>query len=453
MYRYKLVFALLFSLIGTVQSQIATTNPFSSQGVGDVSFFGDAYFQGFGGITAALIDSTQTNLHNPSSYSLLAKGLPLFSMGVGGQNSVYSQGNNSSSSLYASITHMALAIPFGKRFGLAFGLKPFSRTGYEINSSEVINGDSLFYDYSGSGEIQEFNLGFAVTIVNNASHTLSAGANGKHFFGRVSNRRMAYQKASQALIGFFEDDYLNVASQGFDLGLTYKFRPKEKSEFTFGAVFQPQTDLSAARGSARVFFGNLANVNGYDTITPFERSEGSIALPQRLTFGLTYEFKQINKANDSIKKRNKLPSYLFSAEYGLANWSQYEENIPGHPSSVVFNDMTSLRVAFQFTPHRYAQDRSTYIKFYDRMSYRLGAYSVALPYQQDGSQVQDVGISFGLGVPIVLNRAQSSLNFSVNYGNRGSEGVNSINEQYLGVGLGFNIAPSYDRWFRKYQLD
>ena len=450
MYRYKFVFALLFSFIGTVQAQTSTTNPFSSQGLGDASFYGDAYFQGMGGITAALIDSTQTNLYNPSSYSLLAQGLPLFSMGVVGQNSIYSQNLNTSTSRFASVTHMALAIPFANRFGLAFGLKPYSRTGYEINSAAVVNGDSIFYDYTGAGEIQEFNLGFAATIINNPFHTLSVGANGKHYFGRMSNRRMAYQKSNQALIGYFQDDYLNVGSQGFDLGLTYKFRPSEGSQFTFGASFQPQHNLNVAKGSARVYFGNLANVSGYDTLVPYGRNEGSVVLPQRLNIGLTYEFKQLS---DTSRNRNKLPSYLISAEYGIASWSQYEENISGSANAPVFSDMTSLRFAFQFTPHRYANDRSTYIKFYDRISYRLGAYSVALPYQQDGFQAQDVGISFGVGIPIVLNRAVSSINFSLNYGNRGTEAPNSINEQYLGVGLGFNIAPSYDRWFRKYQLD
>lgn len=450
MYKFKIAFALMFSFWGSVQAQISTTNPFSSQGLGDVSFYGDAYFQGMAGITAALVDSTQTNLYNPSSYSLLAKGLPLFSMGLSGQQSNYTQNDMMSSSRYASITNMALSIPFGNRLGLAFGLRPYSRTGYEINSSAIVGGDSIFYDYSGAGEIQEFNLGFAATIIDNPANTLSVGANGKHYFGRISNRRMAYQKANQSLIGSFQDDYLNVSSQGVDIGLTYKYRPSESSQFTFGATFQPQQNLNVAKGSARVFFGNLANVNGYDTIVPYQRNEGTVVLPQRLNIGLTYELKP---QSDTIRKRNKLPSYLVSAEYGASSWSQYEENIPNNSTTPVFSDMTSLRFAIQFTPHRFANDRSSYIKAYDRMSYRLGAYSVALPYMQDGLQVQDVGISFGVGVPIVLNRAVSSLNFSVNYGNRGTEATNSINEQYLGVGLGFNIAPSYDRWFRKYQLD
>lgn len=450
MYSYKLLVAFLLSCFGIAQAQISTTNPFSSQGVGDVSFFGDAYFQGMGGITAALVDSTQTNLYNPSSYALLAKGLPLFSMGVSAQQSMYSQNGVNSNARSASITHMALAIPFANRFGLAFGLKPFSRTGYEINTHQVVNGDSIFYDYSGKGELQEFNLGFAVVLIKKPSHTLSVGANGKHYFGRMSNRRMAYQKSNQTVIGSFQDDYLSVGSQGYDLGMTYKLRPSEKSELTFGGTLQPQYSLNAAKGFTRVYFGNLGNVAGYDTLVPYVRNEGSVVLPQRFNVGLTYEFKQVN---DSIKKRNKLASYLISAEYGAANWSSYSESIPGSTSGAEMRDMTSLRVAFQYTPHRFANDRSTYIKFYDRMSYRLAAYSVALPYMQDNFQAQDVGITFGIGLPVVLNRAVSSINFSLNYGNRGTEATNAINEQYFGVGLGFNIAPSYDRWFRKYQLD
>jgi hypothetical protein len=69
-------------------------------------------------------------------------------------------------------------------------------------------------------------------------------------------------------------------------------------------------------------------------------------------------------------------------------------------------------------------------------------------------QLVDKGVSFGIGVPIVLNRAVSTVNLSANYGVQGGNGgPNVVKENYYGFNLGINIAPSYDRWFRKYKLD
>jgi hypothetical protein len=445
--------AVLFSLLSLFSAaQTTAISPYSSQGLGDVSFYGDAYFMGMGGITSVLADSAQTNLYNPSTYSLISKSLPLFSMGVNYQFSNFTQNDLVSSSQFTNLTHMALAIPFGNRYGLAFGIKPYSRMGYEINSFELVDNDTMFYDYIGSGDVFEFNLGFAVSLIQQQKHTLSLGFNGKHYFGRLNNRRMAFLKVNLQQIGAFDDDILSVSSQGIDFGGTYQFRPSNSSQLSIATTFQPGMNLNVDHGSTRVQYGNITSPGSYDTLIPFVQESGSIAMPQRFHIGLSYEIKPSQKA-DGETKRKKLPSYLFALEYGITNWSSYQEDIPSRPNSPAFADMTSLRAGFQYTPHRSTFERAASIKFYDRFSYRIGFYNVNLPYLNNGENLVDNGMSFGLIVPVVINRAVSTLNFAVNYGNRTMDTPNGVNERYIGAGFSLNISPSYDRWFRRYQLD
>jgi hypothetical protein len=165
--------------------------------------------------------------------------------------------------------------------------------------------------------------------------------------------------------------------------------------------------------------------------------KGEVTSPDKFSTGLTYEFLPIK---DSTSRNSKLPKLLFTAEYTLESWANYRESFGNTTSNPNFKNSSSIRLGLEFSPHRQVTDRSAYIKFYDRFQYRFGAYSVNTPYSVDGVQLVDKGVSFGIGVPIVLNRAVSTVNLSANYGVQDGNG-------------GINIAPSYDRWFRKYKLD
>src|SRR5690554_2314575 len=154
MYRSLLV-TLFIVISGNALVQISTNSPYSSRGIGDVGFYGNAYISGLGGAATALADSSQTNLHNPSTYSLTAKQLPLFSIGVNHFEKTFSNNGMESKGRFSSITHMSLVLPFANRFGLADGLKRLIRVGYEIIDGELHKGVSILYMYCVSGVIKE----------------------------------------------------------------------------------------------------------------------------------------------------------------------------------------------------------------------------------------------------------------------------------------------------------
>lgn len=438
---------------GFAFAQISTNSPYSSWGVGDVSFSGDAYVNALGGASVALTDSSDANVFNPASYSLTAKQLPLFSLGLNHFEKTFKEGELSSKGRYTGITHMALVIPFAKRYGVAVGLKPFSRVGYEFYNHEKIDGDSIHYLYSGKGGIQEVFLGFSANIIDARKHTLSLGVNGLYYFGAVNNFRRTFKNTNQGETGGMDERILNAKDFSFEIGVNYDYRITPEHGVRVGGTFRPGLDMRFDKRENRVFYGEFNNQNSYDTILNNQLTKGNIHMPMMTKVGVSYRY---TPQEDSVRRnRVKLPSYLFTFEYGMYNWGEYKEDFGMSTETNRYVNSNSYRFGFEFVPHRLSASRtSTFIKFYDKIKYRVGAYLVDSPYEIDGSRVQDKGVTLGLGFPIILSRAVSTVNISGSYGVMGpSKSSVGIKESYFGINIGINIAPGYDRWFKKYKYD
>ncbi|MBW7867273.1 MAG: hypothetical protein H3C31_02990 [Brumimicrobium sp.] len=451
MFKYTLVIiATIFT--GIVVGQMNTSSPYSSWGIGDVGFYGDAYANSLGGASVALTDSSEANFFNPSTYSLLAKQLPLFSFGLNHYEKSFSDNNGlASEGRFTNITHLGLAIPFANRFGLGFGLKPYSRMGYEIGGGNIPDGDSIHYRYSGKGGIQEIFIGFAGNILDNRNHSLSLGVNGIYYFGKINNQRRAYQNTSNGEKGGLDDRKLIAKDFGMEIGLNYEYKISDKHSLRLGAVFRPERKMKFEKEDTRIFYSNFTNIGTYDTILNNPTITGRIHIPAMTKIGIAYRY---TPQDDSVRSRTKLSSYLFTFEYDMMNWSAYQENFNGTGEINRYVNSSSYRFGFEFVPHRLSAARSSYIKYFDKIKYRIGGYWIDSPYAVGGTQLQDRGVTLGFGFPLILNRAVSTISFSANYGVMGSSKIaNSIKENYYGFNIGINIAPGYDRWFKKYKYD
>ncbi len=450
MFRSLLV-ALFIVISGNALVQINTNSPYSSRGIGDVGFYGNAYISGLGGAATALADSSQTNLFNPSTYSLTAKQLPLFSMGVTHFEKRFTNNGLESEGRHSGLTHMSLVIPFANKFGLAAGLKPLSRRGYEINDYEFVNGDSIFYDYTGSGDIQEFLVGFSATLLNGRRQSLSLGLNGKYYFGKLNNERRSFISSNKIQSGGMEIQSLRANDIGVEFGLNYDFRPNLTHSFRVAGIFRPGMDMNFEKSQTRIQFTNYFNKTDYDTLIKTGDIRGDVFLPTKTSFGLTYTY---TPQNDSTSRSSKLPSLMVTMEYSTEDWSNYKETFNASTEAGQYVNSSSYRVGVEFVRHRLSTDRSAYINVFDKLRYRIGAYSVNTPYEVNGEQLVDQGFTAGIGFPIVMNRAVSTLNISGSYGTMGRNGGPAVvKESYYGFNLGINIAPGYDRWFSKYKLD
>jgi hypothetical protein len=447
---------LFLSLLASgLQAQVSTVSPYSSQGIGDVNFYGDAYFMGLGGSSVSVIDSSQANLFNAASYSFAARGLPIFSMGLAHEETTFLLNDQRGNDRFTNITHFSLIIPFGNRWGMSMGLSPLSRSGYTIQSFQIIGGDSIFYDFTGKGEIQKANLGLSLLMANSLNHKFSLGINGFRYFGRLERERRASQtNALGGESGGLERQFLRAKDFGFDAGFIYRYSPSNKHLLTLGGTYQLEQGVQFTKSAFDMYFGEINNPLTYDTLNPLTNFEGKINLPQKLKVGFSYEYKT---QRDTLSRggSRRSSSLLITGEYGAEDWSSYSEDFAGFPSTpTAFFDMTSLRFGIQYRPHRYIAERSDFVKGMAKWSYRVGGYMVETPNRLGQDQVQDMGITMGIGIPIVLSNAVSSINISASYGQRGvSLDAESYRERYLGINFGLNIVPSYDRWFKKYELN
>jgi len=79
-----------------------------------------------------------------------------------------------------------------------------------------------------------------------------------------------------------------------------------------------------------------------------------------------------------------------------------------------------------------------------RCAYRAGVYYDQAYYKLDGNNVNSMGITFGITLPVF--RWYNGLTLGVDLGQKASTRHDMIRERYARIVVGFNI---HDIWFQK----
>lgn len=450
------LFGVLLVIIGNVAfAQTNTANsPYSSFGLGEFGVIGNAVFSGIGNSVLTYQDSTVINFFNPSSYNTLAKGLPLFSLGSSTRFSNYSEGDNTDFSSITVIEHFAFAVPFAKNFGLAFGLKPYTRRGYEFSSRIAVDDDSLYYNYSGKGGINEGFLGFSANLINKRNTRLSIGANGGYLFGNVENTR----KSGLIVSGVSNNQYaggvsverLRAGAFHYQLGLTFEHKINEKHSIGIAASIDPLQKIKGAYETGLFFTYDITQEHGYDTLSFSDTLSGYVTNVPDYNFGARYTLNFTGNKDDIKQIQSELSFHL---AYGIADWTKYNNT---YDTGFVNNFLNTQNMSFgiQYVPEKNFVTTNANIKYYHKIRYRIGVNYRTLPYSTNGEQVTDFGTTFGFGLPIPIKKTLSSVNLGFVIGKRGISDRKALNEKYYGLNLGITIAPfANDKWFVKRKLN
>jgi hypothetical protein len=111
-------------------------------------------------------------------------------------------------------------------------------------------------------------------------------------------------------------------------------------------------------------------------------------------------------------------------------------------------------LGIQYTPNTDYYNNANAVSFWNRMIYRVGAYSSVLPYQFGGVNFKQFGTTFGIGIPLVMDYSFSSINIGVDLGKRSNTATGAITGNYMGLNVGIILSPMRgDKWFRKVKLD
>ena len=438
-------FVFFIGFFGMGQNTI--NSPYSSLGLGELGGMDHAVFSAIGNTTITLHDSTVLNYYNPASYGTLAHGLPIFSFGLSTRLSDFSENDQSHFASATAIQHMAIGFAIAKRFGLAFGLKQYTRRGYEFSSYTAIEDDSLFYKYQGSGGVHEAFLGVSANIIDTKGARLSIGGNLGYLFGTTTNFRKSSLVSSGA--GGISSKEMKVSSFHYEIGAQYTQRFNEKHTLGVFAVFDPFQKINGKYEEGLYYSTAVDNENSYDTLSFNDTLSGNLTNIPTYNFGLSYSlnFKarkgQTNEFNSQIS---------FHASYATSEWEKYENRFDPNFTNAFLNS-SKMTFGIQYIPETDFIGKKVVTKFYHRIRYRVGVYQGTLPYQINGQQVTDFGTTVGFGIPIMAQNSLSSINVGFTIGKRGVADPQAFKEQYYGINIGIAIAPGTDRWFVKRKLN
>ncbi len=199
-------------------AQNSTSSPYSRFGVGDLSSTTFARNLSLGGTEIGLDQPNSINYGNPAAYSGLW--YTTYEGGFDFKQYEFKTNYSSHKTNTASVSYFDFAFPIKlKKWGLGFGLLPYSKVGYLATSTSTNSfGDTELAQYQGSGGLNNFHIGTGFK----ATKRLSLGLNAEYIFGVLNYDR---------IIAFNSSYYLNTATYSstsvgwfhFQGGAQYRF--------------------------------------------------------------------------------------------------------------------------------------------------------------------------------------------------------------------------------------
>jgi hypothetical protein len=446
--RNSLILVLLTILsFQTVIAQSTTFSPFSGYGLGDRSTFDHGTFTGIGNCRITYFDSTTLNYYNPSTYNTLSHGYPIYSLGINSRYTTLNDNGTKNNSITAIPDHFAMAFTLKKYFGLAFGLRAFQRKGYEINERISVGTDSIKNTYLGRGGIHEVFLGFSTDLIHLKSTRLSIGGNLGYVFGTSTNERQSLLITTNNATGGVDWTETKMNTLHYEFGANFTQKLGKKNTITLAGVYEPAQKLSGTQNNY-LFYGTISDPELYDTLSASTNQSITLNLASKIDFGGRYQMRFKDARKDNSERNSEIALHV---NYMSSSWTSDSANVNGNST---FNTTSSMNYGIQYTPEINFMDNSVKANFMERMRYRAGYYSIALPYAIDGLRVYDKGVTLGFGIPIVSFRTLSSVNLSFSAGERSNFTAQGYKEQYIGFNFGISLSPSnFDKWFVKRKLD
>lgn len=423
------VFLIICSVAWAQDGTYGAYSPYSIFGIGDISKEGTAYNKSMGGVGIASRNNRVINYLNPAAITARDSLSFMADFGLQQSNNVYKQGNVKSAHNTFNIYDFVMTFPIYRSSAFMVGITPFSDVGYDFSSYEtnqdiIGNTGNISYDSYGAGSIYQVFFGAGVTFWKR----LSLGAEVIYYFGNIDKvTNMKYSDTSYRSINSGTDLSLNGTTGKF--GLQYEQKLGGDVSMTVGATYRLGTKMKGYSTNYR--YANQESISDTLNFRVDTLSAANVNFGDELGVGI------------SVKGADK-----WSAEinYVRSDWrnsgfdSQSGFSVIGQ-SKFTSTISHSFRAGFEITPNR------NDIRYYMRKcTYRAGAYYDRSYYKLDGHNVNSMGVTLGITLPI--SKLYNGVSLGVDMGQRASTKNNMIRERYAMFVIGFNI---HDIWFRKNQ--
>lgn len=476
------IFIGVFCITQISRAQFDTQSPYSYYGIG--SPVGSTLQNGFtmGGVSQALRDSVFVNYSNPASYSSIDVTQLIF--GFEGNFLTRTDQGQTLENSSVFINQFGLGIPVIHKhkflnWGMFLGYAPYAQVGYKLaETAQVVmfpdtNTMTAKFNYTGTGGLNKLTFGNGFQLGRN----FSIGVNLHYLFGTSSRIRTIELPASSGYLSSRVDEKTRVSTFTFDIGTQgyFYFKVKKftipkrrlieekndsgkviskrhinvpdsirrngpytfkKFQFIVGTTYNYGSSFDA--GFEQLGIQYLAgNFNiGVDTFLLNPNGTGNITLPHAFGGGVAL-------VNPGI--------WMVSADINYKLWSNFRYF---DQPNLVFNNSYSLHLGTQFSPN--FSDKYGKGRFFKNIAYRLGVRYYNRFYRPDTKPVDELAVSFGLGLPFGFNKSYdedlkqkiiiSYINLGVEGGFANSRGGGLVNESFVRFTLSITLR---DKWFIK----
>ncbi|WP_426090336.1 hypothetical protein [Flavobacterium sp. DSR3-2] len=402
---------LLLSLVSFAQE--GTASPYSFYGIGDVRFRGTLENRSMGEI-AIEQDSIHMNLQNPASFAHLK--LTTFTLGGTYATTKLKTDTESSNARRSTLDYLGIGLPLGK-FGVGFGLIPYSSVGYKISSvSEDPAQNNRRFNGSGGLNKAFFGVGFKI------APNFSIGADVNYNFGKIETNNFEY--ITDISIGTRELNTVDLSGVNFNLGMMYQTKINKKVSFFSSLNYSLESTLKAenTRNIATALYGSNFDLVIVDVLGDV-KTEKNLKIPSKYNaqagfgearkwlVGVGYTFQEAGSLNNNYNSLDNV-TYEKHSKYSIGGY--------------------------------YIPNYNSFSNYAKRITYRGGFRFENTGLVIHSEPIEDMALTLGVGLP--LTGTFSNVNVGLEFGKRGTTAAKLVEENYANVSVSFSLN---DRWFEK----
>ncbi|MDO5655630.1 MAG: hypothetical protein Q4G27_05770 [Flavobacteriaceae bacterium] len=412
---------LLFTMMAAYAQDISIS-PYSAFNYGDRRLDNGATTFGMAGLSTSYISpfGTESNFMNPASNQNLR--LTNFTFEGSMDMTRFKSQNEDFSRSATYISRVSLGFPLGEKWRAGFGFQPFSALGYRVANYNYTPEGSINSRFAGEGGLNTLQF----MLSRNLTPELALGIRSNYIFGRLDKSEVLSGSNIQLATSYVNKNDINGFA--FTTGISY-YKKQENSKFlSAGATYGLGSNIKANQNYlVKTYQVHPTSYNEYNVDTiQYLTSDRKVRIPENASLGISYG-KDLKWALGAQIDWEKNSAFIL----------QFDEQQS--------NDR--LRVA---AGGYYIPQFNSFRSYFARATYRGGVFYEKTPIQVQGQDIQDYGITFGIGLPVGKVNNPSELNLGVELGQRGTTNSDLVKETFANVKLSFTLN---DSWFQRRKYD
>ena len=256
----------------------------------------------------------------------------------------------------------------------------------------------------------------------------SLGLEAAYTFGSIENN-LLNRRDGVPLATLYKSDS-DVRGFNMKSGAQYQTKVNEKLTLKTGAVIEFSNDLSN-EGTEY-----LISVLNFPDPTPQQHRDTVLNNP----FDRTFKIPVKTILSAGIGEENK---WYAGLEYAFQEALNVDDTFSQGSITLDYKKSNRISVGGYYTPKF-----NSVTSYWQRITYRAGLKLEQTGLVIDNTEIDNFGISFGVGLP--MGKQLSIINIGFELGQRGEAKDGLVRENYLNFRIGLSLT---DKWFRKRNID